>query len=419
VTKKNDVDELVISGRSSSSDLVKLLQQRAPRTALTIAMAQAAKPVYQHTRSWINDKMSYTIAVHGDDTVYEAVHEWVVSLIPSQRQRSLVAVTTRRARDGKWGNEILLQYDGKQDSTVKLGSHFIRIAITEGRFETEGTEGGAYKPPELQLIARSIAGRDAIIEKLSELARSLDNQDRRPSVKMYGEWGWDTISEVPVRPLNSVILPTGQMDRIIGDMQRFLDAEAAYVHRGIPYHRGYLFTGPPRTGKTSVARALAGYFGMDLWYIPLGDVRKDGDLMKRVTQVPPRSVMLLEDLDIFHAAKSRDDAQDGHATLAGLLNATDGAGTPHGLITIMTSNEPDQLDSALIQPGRVDLVEHFGLCTMDQASDIIRHYYGDTSVPRMTGLVGVSPAEVMEACKRCDRWQDAVNSLLAGDNVTV
>src|SRR5277367_131666 len=176
MTKKNDPDELVVH-RQTSSDLVQLLKQRAPRTALTIAAMQAARPLYQRGKTWVDAKTSYTIAVHGDDMVYDAVHEWVLTLVPSKEQRSLVAYTTRKPRNGKWGNEISLQYDGRQDCLIKLGTHSIRVSITEGRFETEGQEGGTYKPPELQLIARSAAGRDAIIARLGELALSLDDQD--------------------------------------------------------------------------------------------------------------------------------------------------------------------------------------------------------------------------------------------------
>lgn len=412
VMKKDDGFNALHAGHQPTSDLVRLLTRRAPRIALAIAAFQTVQPLYYRGKSYLEDRVSYTISIRSGDEVYEAAHEWVLSLLPSAKQRSLIAYTARKSRGGKWVNEIALQYDSRQDSIVRYAGHVIRVSVNEGRFETENSEGGSFKPPELQLTVQSATARDAVATKLNDLIQSLDRADRPPTVKMYGEWGWETISDAPPRPLESVILPPGQMNQIITDMQRFIDAEDAYVRRGIPYHRGYLFTGPPRTGKTSVARAIASHFNMDLWYLPLGDVRRDGDLLKRVTQLPPRAILLLEDVDVFHAATMRDEEDGGRATLAGLLNATDGAGTPHGLITIMTSNAPEKLDSALIQPGRVDLIECFRLCTAEQASDIIKYYYDDELVPVSTGLDGVSPAEVVEACKRHDKWEDVVSYLL-------
>jgi hypothetical protein len=411
--------ELEEASRRSSgelSDLIGALKSRAPRVALAIATAQAARPVIKRGKAWVDAHMRYEVHVAGDDEMYNHVHRWVLGLVPRDEQRALIAFADRQPRDGKWVRDLGLRYDGRHDSIIKVDGHQVHVAISEGRFEKEGSEGGAWKPPELALVARSAAGRDAVITHLHALVTGLDNDKHRPVIKMFGEWGWESLSESPVRALDSVILPLGQTERIVADMQRFLGAEAEYVRRGIPWHRGYLFEGPPRTGKTSIAKALAGHFGMDLWYMPLGDVRRDGELLKKVAQVQPRSVLLLEDLDVFYAATERDEGSGMRATLAGLLNATDGAATPHGLIIIMTSNNPELLNSALVQPGRVDRREHFGLCDINQSMRIISHYY-DTSRRsidhlRCDEMAGISPAEVMEACKCSDSPAGAVRVIV-------
>ena len=60
------------------------------------------------------------------------------------------------------------------------------------------------------------------------------------------------------RPLNSVILDKGILEKLITDVEHFLGQPHWYIDRGIPYRRGYLLHGPPGSGKTSAIMALAG-----------------------------------------------------------------------------------------------------------------------------------------------------------------
>lgn len=189
----------------------------------------------------------------------------------------------------------------------------------------------------------------------------------------------------------------------------FLDSEADYLRRCVPWHRGHLYEGPPGTGKTSVARALASHFGMDIWYLPLADIAKDCDLLGVVNRIGPRSMLLLEDADVFHAATVRNDA-DGGATLSGLLNALDGIATPHGLFTVLTTNTPEILDAAIVRAGRIDLTEHFQMADDAQVARLLSRWYG-TPVMASKGLEGHSAAQVIEACKRSDDPDGAKDQL--------
>lgn len=164
------------------------------------------------------------------------------------------------------------------------------------------------------------------------------------------------------------------MERIRDDMASFLTAETEYVRRGLPWHRGYLLHGPPGTGKTSIVRALAAHFGLDLWYAPLGDLTKDTSLLSLINDVGPRSILLLEDVDVFHATRARDD-EPGGISMAGLLNALDGVATPHGLISFLTTNDVSVIDDALLRPGRVDLREEIGLPDGEQLARLWASFY--------------------------------------------
>jgi chaperone BCS1 len=165
---------------------------------------------------------------------------------------------------------------------------------------------------------------------------------------------------------------------LLVDIRNYLDpkTQKRYQSRSMPYRRGYLFYGPPGTGKSSLSVAIAGEFGLDLYEVKIPSVATDADLEQMFQEIPPRCVVLLEDIDAVWVDRSSNEKnnQDGnHApncTLSGLLNVLDGVGSQEGRIVIMTTNRPDQLDSALIRPGRVDMKVLLGNISQKSAEEM-------------------------------------------------
>ncbi|KAF5649317.1 mitochondrial chaperone BCS1 [Fusarium sp. NRRL 25303] len=125
----------------------------------------------------------------------------------------------------------------------------------------------------------------------------------RPRIKesRRDAWSmWQQVARRPIRPMRTVILEHEEKHDVLRDINEYLHPGTPkwYASRGIPLRRGYLFHGPPGTGKTSFSFALAGVFGIDIYVISLQDPTvSEEDLAVLFTRLPRRCVVLLEDID--------------------------------------------------------------------------------------------------------------------------
>ena len=183
----------------------------------------------------------------------------------------------------------------------------------------------------------------------------------------YSYWNSRPMSS---RPRNTVYLPEGLIDDVLGDARTFLKSKNRYEPMGIPWRRGYLFYGPPGGGKTTLVQALATELNLPLYYLSLAALRSREDLASLLDEVRPGSIVLIEDVDCIAAAAERmskkddDDDDDkietsassgaAKITTSDLLNYIDGIIASQGRILVMTTNYPEKLDRALVRAGRVD-----------------------------------------------------------------
>ncbi len=382
------------------------------RAAAALAVYEGLTQVVSRGQQLWRERLAYTVTVTERDPIYADVHDWLLSIMPTDRHRSLVVRSSRDrtddsatpASDGPTDPAVSVplkvMFNDQRPRRVLIDGHSMTVTLEKPSIDASSVRDREMAPEKIMFTGRTHAAQQAVVAHLRRI-HAARREDRKPVLRMVTQWGsWRARSDLPPRSLASVAMPADQRVRIVADLREFLDAEDRYNRLAIPWHRGYMFHGPPGTGKTSLVRALASEFNLDLWYVSLSDLTAEASLMGLLSEVGPRSMLLLEDIDTIQISHARN-TQQGKISMSSLLNALDGVATPHGLISVMTTNHFERLDPALTRAGRMDVVEELGFATQQTVSDLFEHFYGTRLRLRVTGrTLPVSTAEVSEVFKR-------------------
>ena len=148
------------------------------------------------------------------------------------------------------------------------------------------------------------------------------------------------------------------------EIVEYLHDPDKYKEIGASMPKGILLVGPPGTGKTMLAKAVAGeanvpFFSMSgsefvEMFVGMG-ASKVRDLFKQAKEKAP-CIVFIDEIDAI--GKKRDGQVGGNdereQTLNQLLTAMDGFEGNNGVIILAATNRPESLDPALLRPGRFD-----------------------------------------------------------------
>ena len=146
----------------------------------------------------------------------------------------------------------------------------------------------------------------------------------------------------------------------------FLREPDKYRKLGAHIPRGVLLTGQPGTGKTLLAKAVAGEAGVPFFSMSASEfvemivgvgASRVRDLFKQAKDAAP-SIVFIDEIDAIGRSRSSGAFSGGNdereQTLNQILTEMDGFDASTGVIVLAATNRPDVLDSALLRPGRFD-----------------------------------------------------------------
>ena len=174
----------------------------------------------------------------------------------------------------------------------------------------------------------------------------------------------------------------------VHEVVEFLKDPARFKATGGRMPKGVLLVGPPGTGKTMLAKAVAGeakaHFyslsGSDFveLYVGVGAARVRS-LFKKARETAP-SIIFIDEIDAVGRARSSGDGsgaqQEADQTLNALLVAMDGFDSDDAVVVFGATNRADTMDKALLRPGRFDRQVQVGLPDLNGRKAILQVHAG-------------------------------------------
>ena len=164
----------------------------------------------------------------------------------------------------------------------------------------------------------------------------------------------------------------------------FLKNPKRYTDLGGKIPKGALLIGPPGTGKTMLAKAVAGEAGVPFFSMSGSDfvemfvgvgASRVRDVFRQAKEKAP-CIIFIDEIDAVGRARSKNPSMGGNDerenTLNALLTEMDGFGSNSGVIVMAATNRADMLDKALLRAGRFDRQIHVDLPDLAERKAIFK-----------------------------------------------